>query len=126
MRVHKIARKCKRVHDGARDGTTFTCRAGGRIGLVGPPNSPNGLSAYSHGGAMLNTLVDRREVASFFGINEFLFSGFWLSSFLDVHSVELADVELTQRRWPKSEARVSVWAAVWFCSVVSMEKQRLR
>lgn len=54
MRVHKIARKCKRVHDGARDGTTFTCRAGGRIGLVGPPNSPHGLPAYSHGGAMLN------------------------------------------------------------------------
>lgn len=54
MRVHKMARKCKRVHDGARDGTTFTCRGGGRIGLVGPPNSPNGLPAYSHDGAMLN------------------------------------------------------------------------
>ncbi len=57
MRVHKIARKCKRVHDGAQDGTTFTCRAGGRIGLVGLPNSPRGLPAYSHGGAMLNGVV---------------------------------------------------------------------
>jgi len=53
-RLHENAEECKRVHDGARDGTTFTCRAGGRIGLVGPPNSPSGLPAYSHGGAMLN------------------------------------------------------------------------